>query len=99
MEVYPYGACADIEAAERLARQSRRLIDRDNLREESSFQNSYDLARRVAASTARACWADVAFQSAMAFQAPERECLVETAFECALSPTVRERDEPRMPLS
>ncbi len=32
-------------------------IDRNQLRDEFSFQNRPDLARRVAASTARACWA------------------------------------------
>ena len=32
-------------------------IDRDNHQAEICFQNAHDLARRVAASATRACWA------------------------------------------
>jgi len=43
-------------------------VDRDNCRTESSFQNRFDLARRVAASTASAGWAAVRYSDEQAEQ-------------------------------
>jgi hypothetical protein len=45
-------------AAQRLALQLRRTLDRYHCRAEESFQKTDDLARREAASTASACWAE-----------------------------------------
>jgi len=43
-------------AAQRPGFSGAALLDRNDCRAEIRFQNSHDLARREAASTASACW-------------------------------------------